>query len=87
MGAEFSIVSTAILLMLVIDPFGNVPVILSILKDVDLKRRKGIIVREMLFGLAILVLFLLGGEGFLNLFHLETDAVRIAGAVIFFVIG
>ena len=87
MGAEFSIVSTAILLMLVIDPFGNVPVILSILKDVDLKRRKGIIVREMLFGLAILVLSLLGGEGFLNLFHLETDAVRIAGAVIFFVIG
>ena len=45
MGAEFSIVSTAILLMLVIDPFGNVPVILSILKDADLERRKGIIVR------------------------------------------
>ena len=87
MGAEFSIISTTILLMLVIDPLGNVPVILSILKDVDLERRKGIIVRDMLFGLAILVLFLLGGEGFLNLFHLETDAVRIAGAVIFFVIG
>ena len=87
MGTEFSIVSIAILLMLVIDPFGNVPVILSILKDVPLHKRKSIIVREMLIGLAILVIFLFGGELFLNLFHLETDAVRIAGAVIFFIIG
>lgn len=87
MGTEFSILSTALLLMLVIDPFGNVPVILSILKDVPLHKRKAIIVREMLIGLAILVIFLFGGELFLNLFHLETDAVRIAGAVIFFIIG
>ncbi len=87
MGTEFSIISIAILLMLVIDPFGNVPVILSILKDVPLEKRKAIIVRETLIGLAILVLFLFGGELFLNLFHLETSAVRIAGAVIFFIIG
>ena len=58
MGTEFSILSTAILLMLVTDPFGNVPVILSILKDVPLAKRKAIIVRETLIGLAILVLFL-----------------------------
>ena len=69
MGTEFSIVSTAILLMLVIDPFGNVPVILSILKDVDLVKRRAIIIREMLFGLGILLVFLFGGELFLDLFH------------------
>jgi multiple antibiotic resistance protein len=84
---EFSIISTAILLMFVIDPFGNVPVILSILKDVEDKRKKIIIIREMLFGLGILMTFLFFGESFLNLFHLETEAVRLAGAVIFFVIG
>jgi multiple antibiotic resistance protein len=87
MNADFSIVSTAILLMFVIDPFGAVPVILSILKDVDIARRRLIILREMIFGLAILMLFLFGGELFLNIFHLETESVRIAGAVIFFVIG
>jgi multiple antibiotic resistance protein len=87
MNADFSIVSTAILLMFVIDPFGAVPVILSILKDVDIARRRVIILREMLFGLAILMLFLFGGELFLSVFHLETESVRIAGAVIFFVIG
>jgi len=62
MNADFSIVSTAILLMFVIDPFGAVPVILSILKDVDIARRRLIILREMIFGLAILMLFLFGGE-------------------------
>jgi len=87
MNADFSIVSTAILLFFVIDPFGAVPVILSILKDVDMQRKKIIILREMLFGLGILMLFLFGGELFLNIFHLETESVRIAGAVIFFVIG
>lgn len=85
--SEFSIISTAILLMFVIDPFGNVPVILSILKEVEHKRKKVIIIREMLFGLGILMTFLFFGEAFLNLFHLETEAVRLAGAVIFFVIG
>ncbi|MDD3342053.1 MAG: MarC family protein [Sulfurospirillaceae bacterium] len=85
--SEFSIISTAILLLFVIDPFGAVPVILSILKDVDIARRRVIIIREMIFGLGILMLFLFGGDLFLNVFHLETESVRIAGAVIFFVIG
>ena len=87
MNPDVSIVSTAILLMFVIDPFGAVPVILSILKDVDMQRKRVVIIREMLFGLGILTLFLFGGELFLNIFHLETESVRIAGAVIFFVIG
>jgi multiple antibiotic resistance protein len=87
MNADFSIVSTAILLFFVIDPFGAVPVILTILKDVEMQRKKIVIIREMLFGLGILMLFLFGGELFLNIFHLETESVRIAGAVIFFVIG
>lgn len=87
MNADFSIISTAIVLIFVIDPLGAVPVILSILKDVPLQRRRVIILREMLFGLGILLLFLFGGEFFLNIFHLETEAVRLAGAIIFFVIG
>ena len=33
MGAEFSIVGTAVLLMFILDPFGNVPLLLAILKE------------------------------------------------------
>jgi len=87
MNTEFSIISTAILLMFVLDPFGNVPMLLAILKDVDEKRKKSIIIRESLFGLGILLLFFFFGKSFLNIFHLETGAVTIAGAVIFFLIA
>ena len=84
---NFSILSTAILFMFILDPFGNVPLVLSILKNVDEKRKKIIIIRETLFGLAILLFFFFFGKSFLNIFHLETVAVTIAGGVIFFVIA
>jgi multiple antibiotic resistance protein len=85
--AETSWIGMTILLIFILDPFGNVPVILSVLKSVPKSRQRFIIAREMLIGLGILAAFLFFGEAFLQLFHLETDAVRIAGAVIFFVIG
>ncbi len=87
MGAEFSIIGTAVLLMFILDPFGNVPLLLAILKDVDNRRKKFIIIRESIFGLVILLTFFFFGEAFLNIFHLETASVTIAGGVIFFVIA
>ncbi|WP_331774989.1 MarC family protein [Sulfurospirillum sp. 1612] len=82
-----SILSTAILFMFILDPFGNVPLLLSILKNVDEKRKKIIIMRESLFGLVVLLFFFFFGKSFLSIFHLETAAVTIAGAIIFFVIA
>ncbi len=87
MVENFSILSTAILLMFVLDPFGNVPLVLAILKNMDESRKKVVIIRETLFGLAILLLFFFFGNAFLNIFHLETASVTIAGAVIFFIIA
>ncbi|HEY7864733.1 MAG TPA: MarC family protein [Psychromonas sp.] len=87
MESTFPLFSTAILLFFILDPFGNVPLLLSILKNVDKQRHSKIIIREMLIGLLILVIFLFFGEGFLSLFHLETQAITIAGGIIFFVIS
>lgn len=84
---EFSILSTALLLFFILDPLGNVPLVLTLLKDMEPGKRRRIVIRECLIGLVILLLFLFGGETFLNIFHLETEAVTIAGGVIFFLIG
>lgn len=81
------ILSTAVLLFFVIDPVGNVPVLVSLLKDVEATRMRRIIFREAVCGLVILLVFLFLGGSFLQLFHLETGSVGIAGAVIFFIIG
>ncbi len=87
METGYSILSMTLLLVFVIDPIGNVPILLAILKDVDKKRHLPIIAREMTFGLIILFTFLFFGKSFLELFHLETESVTIAGGVIFFIIG
>lgn len=87
MNEQFSILSTALLLMFVLDPFGNIPVLLSLLKDMDDRKRYRIILREVIIGLVILLLFLFFGENFMKVFHLETAAVTIAGGVIFFIFG
>ncbi|CEM62865.1 NAAT family transporter [Treponema phagedenis] len=79
--------STAVILIFVIDPIGNIPVLLSVLRSTPRERHSKIILREMLVGLILMILFLFFGRAFLMLFHLETDAIRIAGGVIFFVIG
>ena len=87
MESSFPIFSTAILLFFILDPLGNVPLLLSILKNIDKKRHATIIVREMVIGLIILLIFLFFGEHFLSLFHLQTEAITIAGGIIFFVIA
>ena len=81
------IISSSVVLFFVMDPLGNIPVFLSILQDVEPKRRWKIILRESLIALAILSLFLFFGQGFLNLLHLESESVRIAGGIILFIIG
>ena len=87
MESTFSIFSTAVLLFFILDPLGNVPLLLSILKNIDKKRHSKIILREMVIGLIILIIFLFFGEQFLSLFHLQTASITIAGGIIFFAIS
>ncbi len=87
METQFSILSTALVLLFVLDPFGNVAILLSLLEGVDNKRRYQIIIREVLVGLFILLVFLFFGDEFLDIFHFKTGSVTIAGGVIFLIIG
>jgi small neutral amino acid transporter SnatA (MarC family) len=43
--------SAAILLFLIMDPLGNIPIFLSLLKDVAPKRRRLVLIRELLIGI------------------------------------
>lgn len=82
-----NLISTALVLLIIIDPFGNVPILMSVLRSVPEAVRRRVIFRELVVGLAILLLFLFFGRAFLDLFHLQTEAVTIAGGVILFIIA
>lgn len=82
-----STLSAALLLFLVMDPIGNVPISLSLLKDVERERWPAILMREQLIALAVLVVFLFGGHFILDLLHIKTETVSMAGGIILFIIG
>ena len=79
--------SAAVMLFLIMDPMGNLPVFTSILKHVEKKRRRVILIRELLIALAIMMSFLFMGEQILNFLSLKKEAVSISGAIILFLIG
>jgi len=79
--------STTILLFLVIDPIGNIPIFLAALRSVPEERRMIVTLRECLLGLVILVLFALFGQVFLKLLHLSETSLGIAGGIILFLIA
>ncbi|MEH6608182.1 MAG: YhgN family NAAT transporter [Halioglobus sp.] len=82
-----TVLATFITLVLVMDPLGNVPIFLSVLKDVDSKRRQWVIFRELLIALAVLLLFLYAGSSILAAMGLKQESISIAGGIILFLIA
>ena len=82
-----TILSAALLLFLILDPLGNVPVFLSVLKPLPPHRQRVVLVRELLIALAVLMAFLWGGKYALDLMHLRQESVSIAGGIVLFLIG
>ena len=81
------IASAAILLFLIMDPLGNVPVFLSLLKSLPERRRRVVLARELLIALVVLLVFLYSGRALLELLHLREESVSIAGGIVLFLIG
>jgi len=81
------IFSAAVLLILVVDPFGNVPLVVSAMKNVPPARRARVVLRECLAAYVILVAFMAGGQTFLRWLHLSETSLEIAGGVILFMIA
>ncbi len=81
------ILSAAIILFLIMDPLGNVPLFLSLLKELEPKRRRWVIFRELLIALLILLIFLFFGQRLLDLLNIQQESVSIAGGIVLFIIG
>ncbi len=82
-----TLASAALMLFLILDPLGNVPVVLGLLRPLPRERRRIVLVREMLIALGVLMVFLWIGPSVLRLMHLDQQAVSIAGGIILFLIG
>ena len=84
---EHSFASATILLLLITDPLGNIPIFVNSLKAVPAQRRSRVIVREVLIAFAVLLAFMFAGQAFLRAMSLSGVSLQIGGALVLFLIA
>jgi MarC family membrane protein len=84
---NYTFASATILLILITDPIGNIPIFANALKHVPPARRPWVILREVLIAFALLLTFMFVGDGFLRVMNLSELSLQIGGGVILFLIA
>jgi MarC family membrane protein len=84
---QYTFLSATVLLILITDPFGNIPIFANALKGVAPARRPRVILREVLIAFLLLLAFMFVGEGFLRVMNLSALSLQIAGGVVLFLIA
>ncbi len=84
---NYTFLSATILLILITDPVGNIPIFVKTLRHVAPHRRTLVIVREVMIAFLLLLLFMFVGKSFLTTMNLSDVSMQIAGGVILFLIA
>ena len=79
--------SIALLLFIVLDPFGNMVTLNTLLSAHAPDRRRRIMLRESLIALAILLLCVVGGGALLGALGLDSYTLGISGGIVLFMIA
>ena len=84
---EHTFASATILLLLITDPRGNIPIFVNSLRAVPAERRARVILREVLIAFGLLLSFMFVGQSFLKAMSLSDVSLQIGGAVVLFLIA
>ncbi|MEP6739469.1 MAG: MarC family protein [Caldimonas sp.] len=84
---QHSFLSAFILLLLVLDPFGSLPIFIPVMRTVRADRRALVAIREVVIAFAVLCAFMFFGEAFLRVMHLSERSLEVAGGVILLMVA
>ncbi|MDR5834860.1 MarC family protein [Caballeronia sp. LZ034LL] len=84
---QYNFLSATILLLLITDPLGNIPIFINALRGVAKERRRVVVLREVAIAFVILLVFMLAGDRFLRAMNLTDVSLRIAGGIVLFLIA
>ena len=82
-----SFLSAFILLLLVLDPCGSLPIFIPVMRTVPAERRRWVALREVTIAFAVLCLFMFFGEAFLRVMRLSERSLEVAGGVILLMVA
>lgn len=74
-------------LFLIMDPLGNVPVFLAVLKAVPPARQRRVILREVIIAYGVLLGCVFAGNYALEFLGLDQETISIAGGIVLFLIA
>jgi multiple antibiotic resistance protein len=81
------VLSIALLLFIVLDPFGNMVTLNTLLSTHTPAKRRRIMLRESLIALGILLLCVVGGGALLSALALDSYTLGISGGIVLFMIA
>jgi len=84
---DHTFVSAFILLLLVLDPLGSLPIFIPIMRSVPSERRRWVAVREVGIAFCVLFVFMFLGDSFLRVMHLSERSLEVAGGVILLMVA
>ena len=84
---DHTFLSALVLLLLVLDPLGSLPIFISVMRNVPPERRTRVALRESAIAFGVLLLFMFTGQAFLALMHLSERSLEVAGGVILLIIA
>ncbi|MBI4203541.1 MAG: MarC family protein [Betaproteobacteria bacterium] len=84
---EMSFTSAVVILLLVMDPLGNILLFVALLRPVEPARRNVVILRECAIAFLVLLVFVFFGNSILSLLGLSGSSLNIAGGLILFLIA
>ncbi len=84
---EHSFLSAFILLLLVLDPLGSLPVFIPLMRAVAPERRTRVALRELLVAFSVLFAFMFFGDVFLRVMRLSERSLEVAGGVILLMVA
>jgi MarC family membrane protein len=84
---DHTFLSAFILLLLVLDPFGSLPIFIPVMRTVSPQRRALVALREVAIAFAVLCVFMFFGEAFLRVMRLSERSLEVAGGVILLMVA
>src|SRR5258708_4668151 len=84
---ELSLITIILTLLCIMDPLGNLSSVVRLTEGLEPNKQKRILLREMIFALACMLLFNFIGDYLLNYLDLSAIAVRLSAGIILFLVA
>ncbi|MEK6944584.1 MAG: MarC family protein [Thermoproteota archaeon] len=84
---SIDLIRTIIVLFVVIDPIGTIPITIGLTKNLDIKKKKSLFKNAIIVVVILLLIFAFAGNEILSIFEIQLSSFMIAGGALLFIVA